>query len=155
MQRISSNLTLFFKFFIPVFWLVFFGTFLAAIFLYGEEMASGFASTGFRIGAVAFYLSGLLLFYFTLFPLKRVEAEPEFLYVTNYFKTLRYSWDSIERMEESSFLFFTIGTIVLKAKGLLGKKLRFIASNRNYQQFWAEHEELKTTLNQDREKGEA
>lgn len=142
MQRISTNLTLFFKFFIPVFWLVFFGAFLAAIFLYGEEMASGFASTGFRIGATAFYLSGLALFYFTLFPLKRLEAEKEFLYATNYFKTLRYSWDSVEQIKESKFLFFTLGTVSLKEKGLLGKNLRFIASNRNYRQFWEENPEL-------------
>ena len=142
MQRISTNLTLFFKFFIPVFWLVFFGAFLAAIFLYGEEMASGFASTSFRIGAVAFYLSGLILFYFTLFPLKRLEADAEFLYATNYFKTLRYSWDSVEKIKESKFLFFTLGTVVLKEKGLLGKNLRFIASNRNYRQYWEENPEV-------------
>ncbi len=142
MQRISTNLTLFFKFFIPVFWLVFFGAFLAAIFLYGEEMASGFASTNFRIGAVAFYLSGLILFYFTLFPLKRLEADAEFLYATNYFKTLRYSWASVEKIKESKFLFFTLGTVVLKEKGLLGKNLRFIASNRNYRQYWEENPEV-------------
>lgn len=142
MQRISTNLTLFFKFFIPVFWLVFFGAFLAAVFMYGEEMASGFASTSFRLGAVAFYLSGLVLFYFTLFPLKRLEADPEFLYATNYFKTLRYSWDSVSEIKESKFLFFTLGTVSLKEKGLLGKNLRFIASNRNYKQFWEENPEL-------------
>lgn len=107
-------------------------------------MASGFASTSFRIGAVAFYLSGLILFYFTLFPLKRLEADAEFLYATNYFKTLRYSWDSVEKIKESKFLFFTLGTVVLKEKGLLGKNLRFIASNRNYRQYWEENPEVAT-----------
>lgn len=143
MQRLSTNLTLFFKFFIPVFWLVFFGAFLAAIFIYGDELASGFSSLSFRLGAVAFYLSGLVLFYFTLFPLKRLEADAEFLYITNYFKTLRYSWDSIEEIKESKFLFFTLGTVSLKEKGLLGQHHRFIASNRNYRQFWTEYPQLE------------
>ena len=149
MQRISTNLTLFFKFFIPVFWLVFFGAFLAAVFIYGDEMASGFASISFRLGVIAFYLSGLALFYFTLFPLKRLEADAEFLYVTNYFKTLRYSWDSVEDIKESKFLFFTLGTVTLKEKGLLGKSMRFIASNRNYRQFWEEHPDLEALKNKE------
>ena len=142
MQRLSTNLTLFFKFFIPVFWLVFFGALLAAIFLYGEEMASGFSGTGFRIGASLFYFSGLALFYFTLFPLKRVEADAEFLYATNYFKTFRYNWDSVAAINDSTFLIFTLGTIILKDKGKFGKKIRFVASSRNYRQFWADHDAL-------------
>ncbi|WP_020534734.1 hypothetical protein [Lewinella cohaerens] len=142
MQRISTNATIFFKFFIPVFWLVFFGAFLAAVFAYGAEMASGFASTGFRIGAVLFYFSGLALFYFTLFPLKRVEADNDFLYVTNYFKTFRYPWHNIESISDSTFLFFTIARVELKEKGNFGKKMSFMASRRLYQDFWKEHSEL-------------
>lgn len=142
MQRISTNATIFFKFFIPVFWLVFFGAFLVAVFVYGSEMASGLASTGFRVGAVSFYLSGLVLFYFTLFPLKRVEADTDFLYVTNYFKTFRYPWHNIERITDSTFLFFTISRIELKEKGNFGKKMTFMASNRLYQDFWEERSEL-------------
>ncbi|MEO0727766.1 MAG: hypothetical protein AAFZ63_24695 [Bacteroidota bacterium] len=149
MQRLSTNLTLFFKFFIPVFWLVFFGAFLAAILIYGDEIADGFSSLSFRLGAVAFYLSGLVLFYFTLFPLKRIEADAEFVYVSNYFKTYRYGWDSVEAVKESSFLFFKLGTVALKEKGLLGQNLRFIASNRNYRQFWKEHSDLETLKNKD------
>jgi hypothetical protein len=143
MQRISSNATLFFKFVVPVFWLVFFGAFLLAIFLQGAIVASLFANTGFRIGAVLFYLSGIVLFYFTLFPLKRVEADIEWLYVTNYFKTYRYSWDSIESVTDSNFLLFTAASITLKAKGEFGQKLPFLASNKLYQQFWEEHPDLQ------------
>lgn len=142
MQRLSTNSTLFFKFFIPIFWSVFFGAFLAAIFVYGEEMSSTFGSTKFRIGAVAFYLSGLVLFYFTLFPLKRVEGDGDFLYVTNYFKTLRYPWQDVECIRESAFLFYKVGTIVLKEKGRFGQKLPFITSKKFYEDFWKEQAEL-------------
>lgn len=142
MQRISTNATLFFKFFIPVFWLVFFGAFLSAIFTYGAEMASSFGSTGFRIGAVLFYLSGLVLFYFTLFPLKRIEVDTDFVYVTNYFKAYRYPWHNIESISDSSFLFFTVAQVHLKEKGHFGKKIPFLASRRLYTSFWEEHPEL-------------
>lgn len=146
MQRISSNATLFFKFFIPVFWLVFFGAFLLAVFIQGAAVTSLFADTGFRVGAVLFYLSGIVLFYFTLFPLKRVEAATEWLYVTNYFKTYRYSWDSIQSVTDSNLLLFTAANITLKEKGEFGQKLPFIASKKLYRQFWKEHPELQERL---------
>lgn len=146
MQRISTNATLFFKFFIPVFWLVFFGAFLLAVFTQGAEVASIFGNTGFRIGAVSFYLSGIILFYFTLFPLKRVEADDESVYVTNYFKTYRYSWDSVASVTASGFLLFLVANIHLKEKGGFGKKLPFIASKKLYREFWAEHPDLRDKL---------
>lgn len=141
MQRVSSNLTLFFKIFIPVLWTVFFGAMLIAIFVLKEELFEG-NTLSFRIGAVVFYLSGLIMYYFLLFNLKRVEFSEEHAYVTNYFKTYRYPWDSIIKFEEISFLIFTITTIVLKEPGLFGKKMTFLASRKAYNKFMEEHPEV-------------
>jgi hypothetical protein len=146
MQRLSSNLTLFFKFFVPVFWLVFFGALILAMFVYKDAQIGEFNDAGFRLGALAFYLSGALLLYFFLLPLKRVEAEDDFLYVTNYFKTFRYPWHNVDRLEESRLGLFTVVTVVLKTPGNFGSKMRFIASNRLYRAFWAEHAGLATAL---------
>ncbi|PSR13759.1 MAG: hypothetical protein DA408_02625 [Bacteroidetes bacterium] len=143
MQRISTNLTLFFKFFVPVFWLVFFGALVLAVFISGDELAAGLSSTRFRLGALFFYFSGLALFYFLLFPLKRVEYDDDFLYATNYFKTFRYPWHNIEDLEDSSFFLFTVVTVVLKEEGHFGQRIRFVASSRLYQSFLETHPELK------------
>jgi len=138
MQRVSSNLTLFFKIFIPVFWAVFFGAFLIALFVEKEALFSTNTSN-FRIGAVLFYLSGLAMYYFLFFNLKRVEFSEEHIYVTNYFKTVRYSWPSVDRISNTSFLTFTIATIELKEAGIFGKSMTFLASRKHYKQFMLDH----------------
>lgn len=134
MQRVSTNLTLFLKVFIPVFWAIFFGAMLIALFV-NKDFLGQLNTSSFRIGAVFFYLSGLATYYFLLFNLKRVEFSAEHAYATNYFKTYRYSWDSIQHLEESSFLFFTIVSIVLHEAGAFGKRITFIASKKGYRKF--------------------
>lgn len=141
MQRVSSNLTLFFKLFIPVFWAVFFGAFLIALFIEKEELFSTNTSN-FRIGAVFFYVSGLVTYYFLFFKIKRVEFSEEHLYVTNYFKTVRYSWPSIASINNTKFLIFTIVTLHLNKPGIFGKSMTFLASRRNYKKFMEEHPEI-------------
>lgn len=106
-------------------------------------MAGFFSDTYFRIGALFFYASGAVLFYFALLSLKRVECDSQYAYVTNYFKTYRYPWDSIVEIKESKFLIFTVGQIVLKEPGALGQKMPFIASNRYYKAFWEGHPQLE------------
>ncbi|MEM1215850.1 MAG: hypothetical protein AAGJ82_09210 [Bacteroidota bacterium] len=142
MQRISTNLTLFFKFFVPVFWLVFFGAFTLAIFTFGQDLTPLFQDFWFRIGVVIFYASGALLFYFVLFPLKRLEGNADYVYVTNYFKTYRYPWSSVVSVEEGKFLAFTVGKLVLKEPGLFGQSMPFIGSNRYYEAFWETYPDL-------------
>ena len=142
MQRLSTNYTLFLKFFIPIFWLVFFGLFLVAMFTFGKDLAGFFQQPLFQIGAILFYVSGLALFYFTLLSIKRVEADEHFLYATNYFKTFRYPWHNVASVEQSTFLFFITVTVKLKEAGQFGQSIRFIASKRLYRSFWEEHQEL-------------
>lgn len=146
MQRISSNSTLFFKFFIPIFWLVFFGATVLAIFAYGEQLAGGLDQPLFKLGAVLFYLSGLALFYFTLFPLKRIELDADYAYVTNYFKTYRYPWHNVVGIRTSSFLFLTVARLELQEGGAFGQRIPFIASRRLLESFQEEHPGLLQEL---------
>ena len=136
MQRVSTNLTLFFKFFIPIFWIVFFGAFTVTVFAYPSEYYGEIPGQAFRIGTVFFFLSGVAMLYFTLMRLKRVEMDEHFVYVTNYFKNYRYPFHNIEKIEESRFLFLTMVIIYLKTPGNFGKSIRFIASNSKYKNFW-------------------
>lgn len=142
MQRVSTNLTLFFKFFIPVFWLVFFGAFTIAALLLDYEYVGSISAATFRIGTVLFFVSGAVLFAFTLMRLKRVEMDENFVFVTNYFKSVRYPYHNIEKIEESSFLFLKVVSIHLKTPGSFGRRVVFLASLKLYQLFWDAHPEL-------------
>lgn len=135
MERLSSNMTLFFKFFVPVFWIVFFGAFTIATFVYQHEFYGKIPGQALRIGALAFFLSGLVMFYFTLMQLKRVEGDASHLMVTDYFKTYRYPLDSIAKITESKFLFLRLSTIHLKEKGSFGVKMPFISSSSQYEEY--------------------
>lgn len=146
MQRVSSNLTLFFKLFVPTFWIVFFGAVTLALWLNKEDFYGDLNGGALRIGALFFYLSGLVLYYFSLLPLKRVEMDPLFVYVTNYFQNYRYPWHNIEALEDSAFLNFKVVRITLKSPGKFGKHIRFIASNKLYREFCTTHAALVAPL---------
>lgn len=146
MERVSSNLTLFLKFFIPVFWVVFFGGFTVASLLSQYSYVGNIPALYFKLGVVLFYLSGLLMFGFTLLRLVRVELGPDSVYVTNYFRHIQYTLDSVESLDISRFGFFTVGSLTLKAKGKLGRRLIFIVNNSRIEEFWEKHPEVQAYL---------
>jgi hypothetical protein len=128
MERVSTNLTLFYKIFIPVFWIVFMGAFTLAIWLTPASYIGAMTALNFRLAMVFIFLSGVALLYFTLLRLKRVEINQEFVYVTNYFKNVRYPYHNIEGIAVSRFLILTFVRIRLKTPGSFGKNIFFIAS---------------------------
>ena len=148
MQRLSSNLTLFFKFFIPVFWLVFFGAFTAASLLYKYDHVGNIPASTFKIGVILFYLSGVIMFVFTLMKLVRVEANDSFVYVTNYFKAARYPFHNIEKFSERHFLSFLLVSIYFRQPGQFGKRVTFIATRKAYKMYWEQYSELYEELNE-------
>lgn len=146
MQRVSTNLTLFYKFFMPVFWIVFFGSMTVAAFAYDNAYYGEIPGLPFRIGLLIFFVTGVIMFMFTLMRLKRVEMSADHLYVTNYFKHLRYPYQDIEKITESEFLFFKSVTVHLKASGTFGKKFTFLASRDLYGEFWRQHPQLHDSI---------
>ena len=149
MERISSNGTLFLKLFLPLFWAVFFGLFTIVIFAYNSPYYGTIPGLPFRIGTFLFYASGLTILYLTIFQLKRVEVNSKQLYVTDYFKHVKYPLKEVAHFEERFLLFFSIGIITLKAAGSFGKTVPFIISRANYDKFWEQnpnwHRKLRTT----------
>src|SRR5690554_583171 len=124
-KRISSSLTLFFRIFVPVFWVVFFGAFTIGL-LVTSNLPVVLDNLYFRIGLVLFYLTGLAFLYFTVLRLKRVEIDPDFVYVTNYLKTYRYPFHNIESIREINLFLFHVATIRFREKGSFGKKIHFL-----------------------------
>lgn len=126
MERLSSNATLFLRIFLPVFWSVFFGAFTLAVFLADEMYFSFLPIQTFRYGMLFFYISGLLVIYFTFLRLKRVELTSDFLYITNYFKTARYPIAAISHLEWRRWFGISLGIFHLQAKGIFGQKILFL-----------------------------
>ena len=58
MHRLSSNATLLLKFFIPVFWMVFFGATTLAALLYQYDYIGNTPAVYFKGGMVFFYVTG-------------------------------------------------------------------------------------------------
>ncbi len=146
MQRVSTNLTLFYKFFIPVFWIVFFGSVTAAVLLIPFKYIANFPASTVRIAVVLFFLSGVAILWLTLLRLKRVEMDEHFVYVTNYFKNFRYPYHNIERIEVSRFLFFRVATIYFREPGSFGKSATFVPSGQLYDDFMDTHPEVKRAV---------
>jgi hypothetical protein len=135
MTHVSSNANLFFKFFIPVFWTVFFTSFFIGLLISDVEYIGTTPMFLARIFAAAFVVAGALFFYLFVLPLKRIEMNSEYFIATNYFKNYKYSYDSIERIEERDWYFFRTYTIILKESGSFGKKINFVGSRKRFRNF--------------------
>lgn len=146
MQRVSTDLTLFYKFFIPIFWIVFFGAFTISVLALNRAYYGSIAGGPFRIGVVVFFLSSVAGLYFSLMRLKRVEMDEDFVYVTNYFRTVRYPYHNIEKIRESDFLFLKIVNLYLHTPGRFGRRITFVASQSRFRLFWEQHPGLKDGL---------
>ena len=132
MQRISTNLTVFLKLFLPTAWIVFFTVFTVAIFTIDEQSLPFLTSPIFKYPFLIMYLLFLALLYFTVMQLKRVEIGQDCYYVSNYFKTFRLIYDDIESVSIIPLFRLQIMSFRLKAKGSFGNKITFLASRQLY-----------------------
>jgi hypothetical protein len=130
MHHISSNTTLFLRIFAPTFWMVFFGIFALSTFFMDVAYFGEIPAFLFRIGAMAFFLLGGVVLYFTLMRLKRVEASCEHLYVSNYFKTVRYTWESVESIRQRELAGIKLFTIRLAGAGRFGSRIHFLGNEK-------------------------
>jgi hypothetical protein len=129
MNRLSSNATLFWKIFVPVFYMSFVGLFILAVTVLNDELTT-FSSIWIKLLMVIIYLIFITLMYFTIMDLKRVEATELDMYVSNYFKTYKYPKSAIENVSSKNFGIFNIITLTMKEKTSMGKKIRFIADKK-------------------------
>ncbi len=133
--RLSSNFTLVLKIFLPTFWIVFFGMFcLMAILLPGDTMPF-FRQPIVRLSILILFAFFLLLFYFTIMSLKRVDASKEHIFISNYFKAYRYKLVDIETVKELDFGITNVVKLVLKEKGKMGKKPFFLLNSATFKAY--------------------
>ena len=146
MQRLSSNLTLVFKLFIPTAWTAFFGLFTLVIFIADTTDMPLLASPYFKFGFLAFFLIFLLLIYFTIFQLKRVEYQGYEIFVTDYFKTIKFPITNIAKITSMNLFIFKVVWFHLRAKGIFGKRIPFIAKKTTFAMFEANFQNLSQSM---------
>ena len=135
MIRISSSLTLGLSVFIPVFWYIFFGCFTIFLFFIDNDDLPFSNPMMVRLSFLIFFLVFGFLIYYFLVKLKRVEIEDEFVYVTNYFTTIKIHISKIVRISEFSFFGFQRIKLILQSPTIYGKKIRFVCNAANYKLF--------------------
>src|SRR5690606_35947421 len=116
-HRVSTNLTLLLKLFIPTFWAVFFGLLTLFFLFYSQSEILFLQSLWIKLAALLFYITFLLFFYFTFWQLKRVEMGANEYYISDYFNTYRLVYDDIRRVSEMTIFKWILVRITLKGKG--------------------------------------
>jgi hypothetical protein len=126
MRRLSSNWTLFLKIFLPVFWIAFFGGFVIASYVTNNIEAPQFTNNRFRLQAIVFVLSGVLFFLFTFFRLKRVDGGDGYIYISNYFRTFRYTVGSVEEIIIYDHIIVKAAHMKFRGRTSFGQKIIFL-----------------------------
>jgi hypothetical protein len=148
---VSSNWTLFFKLLLPVFWGVFWGScaFMFWVAMPTDENPGTMSPLSIKILISSFFLTSTGLIYYLFGSLKRVEFAEDFFYVTNYFKTYRYTYDSIETIEDGKkFMGFQPAAILLKEKSSFGKSIPLLATDKLYT-FLKENDSILNSISTD------
>jgi hypothetical protein len=138
MQTVSSQLTLFFKIFLPIFSLTFLGSMTLSLWFY-DAAQSITTGLGVKMTATMLFLLVLFLVIRYTFPLKRVEMGNGVMHVTNYIKNFRYPFQDIDHIVVHDFGVLRMVHVHLKAAGSFGKKISFLASNRVFNKFMDEN----------------
>lgn len=130
MKQISSNTTLLFKTFLPIFWLVFFGAFCISTFFLKESYIGQVSIDFFRILCIAFYLLGAVLLAFSVMRLKRIEIGDQEIFISNYIKSYKYKQADIESITIQNLLLVKLMLITFKGPTSFGLKIRALASEK-------------------------
>ena len=132
MTRISSASTLFFAVFLPVFWMVFFGSLcLGMLMLDVEEIDTPVLRYARWVVPVLFVLFAFII-YRTLLRLRRVDADEDFIYVSNYLSTVRIPYAQISSLESKSLSVRLLARLHLLHKGRFGSSILFICETEKY-----------------------
>lgn len=146
MLRISSGWTLIYKIFIPVFYTVFMLAWIIATIGSGDEVSPVFTHWMYRIGIVLVFILAVLLMRYTVWKLKRMDVATDHIFITDYFKTYRYSLESIESISHSNVLFWKFLKVKLKEKGSLGDSFTVLIEEKVWESWIMNNEKYRILL---------
>jgi hypothetical protein len=144
MNQISNSWSLFWRIFFPTFFIVFFGL---GNLVFWFVNVDNFGHTNLHAMRLLFgiiLLSGLLFFYKVLWRLKRVDIDETHLYVSNYFKAARYTFDQIQQIKEQKLLGRRVVNISLVGRGVFGISFSFLPDRVRYDQFCKNNPQLQS-----------
>jgi len=134
MQQISSSATMFYRLFIPTFLIVFF--IIGNMALWMSEVETQTNLVTLRLFFALGFVLILLVLYRTSYRIMRIDCDEDYFYVSNYFRTAKYSYNQIARVEEGKFLLFNIARIYLNGKGAFGSIIRFKPNSIRYNTYF-------------------
>lgn len=129
MQVVSSPWTLTLKLLLPMFWFTFFGG-LTIVLLFSDLEVLKEPLTPFTARAimVSFLISTAGLYYLLFSKIKWVAMDEQYLYVSNFAKSLQYTYDSIAKVEETKVFLWQKVTIHFYQPTQFGTAIVFIGS---------------------------
>lgn len=105
LQVVSSTWTLTLKLLLPTFWFCFFGGLtILLFFLPDESFKDPLTPTSARLIMLSFLVSTAGLYYLLFRSIKWVALDETHIYVSNFFKSYQYTYDSVARVEETRVL---------------------------------------------------
>lgn len=146
MKRLSSNLTIIIKIFIPVLYLVFFGSFWIATFIISSDSSPLLSSWQFIIGYTTVFWFFILFYYFKIFKINRVDANGEYFVVSNYVKSYQYNWEDVKKVKIRNYGLFRTIRIYFIAKTTLGKYVSFLPSPAMLEDFVKTYPEIGSMI---------
>lgn len=143
MQRVSSQLTIFLRIFIPTVWFTFIGS-VVVLLVWAVRGKAGLLGNPFIwVGLLLILGCGYAVIHFFLWRLYRVDMDDQYVYISNYFKTYRYNFDDIDTITDSKTLPGRVFCIHLKAKGSLGQSIYFLASQVLWKDYLMSHDKVR------------
>ncbi len=137
-ECLSSNKTLFWRVFVPIFGTVFLlGLNLALLLIPEDELYLNFPAIWARLAALALLLGWFYLVKQTIWRLKRVDANDTHFFVTNYWETARYPWSDLVEVGETRRLGRRLVHFKLAAPGRFGQVVSMLAGSQ-YDEVMAE-----------------
>ena len=135
MTQVSSNLTLFYRLFVPVFFVVFAGALVGFLWLNPGEYYGNVRGSTLRLAATAAFVAVVLALLASVWRLRRVEMSREWVYVTDYFRQARYPWSNVARVAETPLGLVRIVRVVFHEPGSFGRSATFVASASRWRLF--------------------
>lgn len=146
-MALSSNKTLFWRIFVPIFGTVMLGVLtLAYVFTTDKQVYTPSIPSLWSKALALLLLGGWLYFVWrALWRLHRVDADDMHLYITNYWTTVRYPWTDVKALEEKRRLGQRVVNLHLRAAGRFGQKISFLPGS-TYDEWMREHRQAAPPL---------
>jgi hypothetical protein len=146
MQRVSSQLTIMLRIFLPTVWFTLMLSIVILLMWTVRGKAGLLANPFIWVGLLLILGCGFVVVYFFLWRLYRVDMDDRYMYISNYFRTYKYPFSDIETISDSGALPGRLFRITLKAKGSFGRHIYFLAAQVLWQDFLAGHDEVRGLL---------